>query len=177
MSPELFYTRAPGPLGPLLLVGTSDALTSIWLPSGRDRLDPEPDWVESARPFKEVVRQLSAYFAGRLRKFELPLAPAGTAFQQRVWQALCDIPYGETVSYGQLARRIDRPAAVRAVGAANGQNPISIVIPCHRVIGSDGRLVGYGGGLPAKSLLLELERRVVGAPARPARPRQVALFG
>ena len=177
MSPDILYTRAPSPLGSLLLVGTPDTLTSLWLPSGRDRLDPEPDWVESARPFKDVVRQLDAYFAGRLRQFDLPLAPAGTAFQQRVWRALCDIPYGETVSYGQLARRIERPAAVRAVGAANGQNPISIVIPCHRVIGSDGRLVGYGGGLPAKSALLDLERRGAGTSARPGRlPQQGALF-
>ena len=176
MSSDIFCTRALSPLGPLLLVGTSDALTSLWLPSGRDRQDPEPDWVESARPFKHAVRQLDAYFAGRLRQFDLPLAPVGTAFQQRVWRALCDIPYGETVSYGLLARRIERPAAVRAVGAANGQNPISIVIPCHRVIGSDGRLVGYGGGLPAKSLLLELEGRVAGTASRWSRPRQTALF-
>src|SRR5262245_12657457 len=177
MSSIILYTRAPSPLGPLLLVATSDTLTSIWLPSGRDRLDPEPNWVESAASFKEVVRQLDGYFAGRLRRFDLPLAPAGTPFQQRVWRALCNIPYGETVSYGELARRIERPAAVRAVGAANGQNPISIVIPCHRVIGSDGRLVGYGGGLPAKSALLALERRVAGTQARPARPLQSALFG
>jgi methylated-DNA-[protein]-cysteine S-methyltransferase len=179
MSLDTFYTRVPSPLGPLLLVGTSDALTSVWLPSGRDRdrLVLGPDWVESARPFKDAARQLDAYFARRLRRFDLPLAPAGTVFQQRVWRALCDIPYGETVSYGQLARRIERPAAVRAVGAANGQNPIAIVIPCHRVIGSDGRLVGYGGGLPAKSLLLDLERQGAGTAAPPGRPRQTALFG
>jgi methylated-DNA-[protein]-cysteine S-methyltransferase len=174
---QVLFTRAPSPLGPLLLVGTEDALTSIWLPSGRDRLEPDPDWVEARPPFAEAVRQLDAYFAGRLRRFDLPLAPKGTAFQQRVWQALLDIPYGETASYGQLARRIDRPAAVRAVGAANGQNPLSIVIPCHRVIGSDGRLVGYGGGLPAKSALLALERRIAGVPAHPVRPRQGLLFG
>jgi methylated-DNA-[protein]-cysteine S-methyltransferase len=178
MNPVLFtFTRAPSPLGPLLLVGTEDALTSIWLPSGRDRLEPDPGWIESAAPFAEAVRQLGAYFAGRLRQFDLPLAPEGTAFQQRVWRALLDIPYGETVSYGELARRIGRPSAVRAVGAANGQNPLSIVIPCHRVIGSDGRLVGYGGGLPAKSALLALEQHVAGAPARPVGPRQGALFG
>jgi methylated-DNA-[protein]-cysteine S-methyltransferase len=174
---QVLFTRAPSPLGPLLLVGTGDALTSIWLPSGRDRIEPDPDWIESAQPFVEAVRQLDAYFAGRLRQFDLPLAPKGTAFQQRVWEALLDIPYGETVSYGELARRMGRPSAVRAVGAANGQNPLSIVIPCHRVIGSDGRLVGYGGGLPAKSALLALEQRVAGAPARPVRPRQGALFG
>jgi methylated-DNA-[protein]-cysteine S-methyltransferase len=174
---QIFFTRAPSPLGPLLLTGTGDVLTSIWLPSGRDPVDPEPEWLESAAPFKEAVRQLGAYFAGRLRQFDLPLAPEGTDFQRRVWRALLDIPYGETTSYGVLARRIGRPAAFRAVGAANGQNPLSIVIPCHRVIGSDGRLVGYGGGLPAKSALLALEQRVAGAPARPARPRQGALFG
>jgi methylated-DNA-[protein]-cysteine S-methyltransferase len=177
MNPLTFYTRAPSPLGLLLLVGTADALTSIWLPSGRDRLDPDPEWAESRAPFKEAVRQLDAYFAGRLRQFDLPLATGGTAFQQRVWRALRDIPYGQTVSYGELARHIERPAAVRAVGAANGQNPISIVIPCHRVIGSNGRLVGYGGGLPAKSALLALERRVAGTPARAGRPLQGALFG
>ena len=133
---------------------------SIWLPSGRDRLDPEPEWAESRAPFKEAVRQLDAYFAGRLRQFDLPLATGGTAFQQRVWRALRDIPYGETVSYGELARHIERPAAVRAVGAANGQNPISIVIPCHRVIGADGSLTGYGGGLERKRHLLDLEAEV-----------------
>jgi methylated-DNA-[protein]-cysteine S-methyltransferase len=176
MSP-VFHTRADSPLGPLLLVGTGDTLTAIWLQAGRDRLDPDPSWIESAAPFAEAVRQLDAYFAGTLHRFDLPLAPKGTPFQQQVWRALLDIPYGETVSYAELARRIGRPSAVRAVGAANGQNPLSIVIPCHRVIGSDGRLVGYGGGLPAKSALLALEQRAVGAPARPGRPRQGALFG
>ena len=176
MSQVTYYTRLPSPLGTLLLVGTGDALSAIWLPSGRDRLEPDPGWIETAAAFAEPVRQLDAYFAGALRRFDLRLAPAGTPFQQRVWQALLEIPYGETVSYSELARRIGRPSAVRAVGAANGQNPLSIVIPCHRVIGSDGRLVGYGGGLPAKSALLALERRVVGEPARPGRLRQRALF-
>jgi methylated-DNA-[protein]-cysteine S-methyltransferase len=143
-----------------LLVGRGDALTALWLPSGRDRLEPDPAWIETSAPFAEPVRQLDAYFAGTLRQFDLQLEPIGTPFQQRVWQALLEIPYGETVSYAELARRIGRPAAVRAVGAANGQNPLAIVIPCHRVIGSDGRLVGYGGGLAAKEALLALERRV-----------------
>ena len=174
---RVFYTHVLSPLGPLLLAGTGEALTGIWLPSGRDRRDPDPSWVESRAPFREAVRQFDAYFAGTLRQFDLALEPKGTPFQQRVWQALLGIPYGETVSYGELARRIERPSAVRAVGAANGQNPLSIVVPCHRVIGSDGRLVGYGGGLPVKSALLALERRVSGGPARPARPRQGVLFG
>jgi len=179
MSPVL-YTHAPSPLGPLLLAGSGAALTGIWLPSGRDRRDPDPTWIESARPFKEAIRQLDAYFAGKLRQFELPLAPEGTPFQRCVWQALLGIPYAETVSYGELARSIERPSAFRAVGAANGQNPLSIVIPCHRVIGSNGQLVGYGGGLPVKSALLALERRVAGVPARPSqstRQRQGLLFG
>ena len=161
---SVLYTHAPSPLGPLLLVGSGEALTAIWLPSGRDRRDPEPSWIESPKPFRDAVRQLDAYFAGKLRQFDLPLALLG-------------IPYGETVSYGELARRIERPSAFRAVGAANGQNPLSIVIPCHRVIGSNGQLVGYGGGLPVKSALLALERRVAGVPERPARPRQGVLFG
>jgi methylated-DNA-[protein]-cysteine S-methyltransferase len=152
-------------------------LTQVWLPSGRDRRDPDPGWIEATAPFAEPISQLDAYFAGRLRRFDLRLAPAGTPFQHTVWRALSDIPYGETVSYGELARWISRPAAVRAVGAANGQNPLAIVVPCHRVIGSDGRLVGYGGGLPAKVALLELEGRARGAPARPVRPRQGTLFG
>src|SRR5690606_32152543 len=103
-------------------------------------------------------RQLDAYFRGTLRTFDLPLAPQGTPFQQTVWEALRHIPYGQTVSYGELARRVGRPAAVRAVGLANGSNPIAIVIPCHRVIGANGTLTGYGGGLPTKQALLALER-------------------
>ncbi len=108
---------------------------------------------------KETIRQLHSYFARELEEFDLPLAPEGTAFQLRVWKRLCDIPYGETISYGELARRLDNPNASRAVGLANGSNPIPIVIPCHRVIGSNGKLTGYGGGLPIKEKLLALERR------------------
>jgi methylated-DNA-[protein]-cysteine S-methyltransferase len=107
----------------------------------------------------EAVRQLRAYFAGELQAFDLPLAPQGTPFQLAVWKHLCEIPYGETISYGELARRIGNPNASRAVGLANGSNPIPIVIPCHRVIGSNGKLTGYGGGLPIKEKLLGLERR------------------
>jgi methylated-DNA-[protein]-cysteine S-methyltransferase len=173
MSSPTYCARMPSPIGPLLLVGTGDALTGVGLPSGRDGLQPDPAWIETLTPFKEAVRQLEAYFAGALRQFDLPLAPEGTPFQLRVWRALRDIPYGETTSYGEVARRIGKPAAVRAVGAANGRNPLAIVIPCHRVIGSNGRLVGYGGGLPMKAALLELERR----GARPAgNPRQALLF-
>ena len=108
--------------------------------------------------FDDVVGQLEEYFAGRRRQFDLPLAPAGTPFQQRVWRALLDVPYGETISYGELASRIGQPTASRAVGLANGSNPLPIVIPCHRVIGASGKLTGYGGGLPIKQQLLALER-------------------
>src|SRR6185295_10503338 len=108
--------------------------------------------------FEDVVAQLNEYFAGTRRQFELPLAPAGTPFQQRVWAALLDIPYGQTISYGELASRIGQKSASRAVGLANGSNPLPIVIPCHRVIGANGKLTGYGGGLPIKERLLALER-------------------
>jgi len=112
-----------------------------------------------AGPLQEPIRQLWAYFAGELEKFDLVLSPAGTPFQLDVWRRLYDIPYGETISYGELARRIGNPKASRAVGLANGSNPIPIVIPCHRVIGSNGKLTGYGGGLPIKEKLLALEKR------------------
>lgn len=114
---------------------------------------------EASILLKETIRQLRAYFSGKLEQFDLPLAPEGTPFQLEVWRRLCEIPYGETISYGELARRIGNPKASRAVGLANGSNPISIVIPCHRVIGSNGKLTGYGGGLPIKEKLLALERR------------------
>jgi len=120
---------------------------------------PAPDWQEDSPAFAEVLRQLRAYFAGELENFDLPLAPEGTAFQKKVWDELCQIPYGETISYGALAKRIGNPNASRAVGLANGSNPIPIVIPCHRVIGSNGKLTGYGGGLPIKEKLLALEKR------------------
>lgn len=118
---------------------------------------------EDVRVLREARLQLEAYFAGTLRQFRLPLRPQGTAFQQRVWAALCAIPYGNTWSYGRIAERIGAPGAARAVGAANGQNPIAIIVPCHRVIGASGKLVGYGGGLPRKSWLLEHEQRVAAA--------------
>ncbi len=114
---------------------------------------------EASILLKETIRQLRAYFAGELEAFDLPLAPEGTPFQLKVWRRLCDVPYGETISYGELARRIGNPNASRAVGLANGSNPIPIIIPCHRVIGSNGSLTGYGGGLPIKEKLLALERR------------------
>ena len=120
---------------------------------------PESGWKEDPSDLIEPIRQLRDYFAGELEKFQLSLGPEGTPFQQKVWNELCRIPYGETISYGELARRIGNPNASRAVGLANGSNPIPIVIPCHRVIGSNGKLTGYGGGLPIKEKPLALEKK------------------
>jgi methylated-DNA-[protein]-cysteine S-methyltransferase len=177
-SVRAYRTTVPSPLGPLRLVATADALTEIWLPGETPSGAPDPVGAAAPPPLAEARRQLEAYFAGDLREFDLPLAPAGTPFQREVWERLRAIPYGRTVSYGELARRLGRPDAVRAVGAANGRNPLPIVIPCHRVIGSDGRLVGYGGGLAAKAMLLDHEQRVAAgqgslfgpAPAAVGRP-------
>lgn len=153
------YDNLDSPIGPLRLVSDGEHLCGLYMgeenanQTGRQqRHDPAL--------LCEAVRQLKAYFAGDLHQFDLPLAAAGTAFQKRVWRALCDIPYGETISYGELARRIGNPKASRAVGLANGRNPISIVVPCHRVIGANGALTGYGGGLPRKRWLLQHEAGV-----------------
>lgn len=154
----MFFTFAPSPIGPLLLAGDDNSLRFLLFSSGSKSRGPEPDWVENAKPFREAARQLDAYFAGKLSEFDLPLAPEGTPFQRTVWEELRRIPYGETISYGELARRIGNPNASRAVGLANGSNPIAIVIPCHRVIGSTGKLTGFGGGLEVKRRLLEIEQ-------------------
>ena len=141
------------PLGTITLVARGHALAGLWLP-GSDVAIPRGD----ARVLGAAREQVAAYFAGELTAFDLPLEPEGTNFQRRVWDELLRIPYGETWSYGQLAARIGRPHASRAVGTANGRNPIAIIIPCHRVIGANGTLTGYGGGLPAKQWLLDHER-------------------
>jgi methylated-DNA-[protein]-cysteine S-methyltransferase len=153
------FAQIESPVGPLLLTADATGLRTIEFVNGRRPARPDPAWQENPEALKEPIRQLRAYFAGELESFDLPLSPAGTKFQLDVWKSLCDIPYGETISYGELARRIGNPNASRAVGLANGSNPIPIVIPCHRVIGSDGKLTGYGGGLPIKETLLALERR------------------
>ncbi len=155
----MIYTYMETPVGRLLIDGEKGGeLHHILFVSGRSHVEPHPDWREDPAPFAIAVRQLEAYFSGELTHFDLPMRPEGTPFQMSVWRELLVIPYGTTVSYAEVARRIGKPRAVRAVGAANGQNPISIIIPCHRVIGSDGRLTGYGGGLSVKERLLALER-------------------
>jgi methylated-DNA-[protein]-cysteine S-methyltransferase len=153
----MFYCHFSSPVGELLLAGDGTSLRFVAFPDGAHPRGPEVGWERSETPFRDALSQLKGYFAGKVRRFDLPLAPEGTAFQQMVWKALQTIPYGETLSYGGLARRIGRPTASRAVGAANGRNPIPIIIPCHRVIGAAGSLTGFGGGLSTKRKLLELE--------------------
>lgn len=164
---SLVYTTHASPVGELLLVGEAHvgdaqvgegaALVGLWLAGQRGEPVPSAAWRKNARAFVRARRQLDEYFAGRRRSFELALQPRGTDFQRAVWRELERIPFGATTSYGALARALGRPDAARAVGAANGKNPISIVVPCHRVIGKDGSLHGYAGGLPRKQWLLEHE--------------------
>jgi len=154
----LTFAFHDSPVGELFLAADDASLHIIEFPENRHQVKRQPDWVEGDNAvLRKTRRQLDEYFAGKRRVFELPLSPQGTAFQQQVWTALRQIPYGRTWSYADLARRIDKPAAVRAVGAANGRNPLPIVVPCHRVIGADGSLTGFGGGLPIKRFLLQLE--------------------
>ena len=151
------YRYIGSPLGDLLLAGDDAGLRIIGFPQGKGKVEPEPSWRLDPECFPEVQKQLSEYFSGARQSFDLPLVPSGTHFQLEVLNALLEIPCGETRSYQEIAERIGRPKAVRAVGAANGRNPLPIVIPCHRVIGSNGSLTGFGGGLEAKSYLLTLE--------------------
>src|SRR5262244_1509927 len=156
---SLSYAWYESPVGPLLLAGSRTGLSHVSFSSGRQAVAVDPDWTEDRSLFDHVIRQLREYFAGDRKTFSLSLIPEGTDFQRAVWTELQNIPYGATISYKDLARRIGKPRAVRAVGAANGANPIPIIIPCHRVIGNDGNLTGVGGGLPLKKRLLELESR------------------
>ena len=156
----IYYSEMDSPLGKLRLLGDASVLTGIYMENHlRGPADPAIGTRDDAR-FADTRAQLAEYFTGERTAFDLPLDRlTGTAFQRQVWQALLGIPYGETISYGELARRIGQPAAVRAVGLANGSNPLSVVVPCHRVVGTGGRLVGYGGGLERKRFLLALEAR------------------
>ena len=153
------FTEFDCPVGPLLIAGDDDHISGLWFMGGERALTPRPNWRRDRKPFQKVIEQLQDYFTGGLQQFELSLAPEGTPFQLQVWRELERIPYGETISYKQLAQRIGNPNACRAVGLANGANPISIIVPCHRVIGANGKLTGYGGGLTIKEKLLSLERR------------------
>jgi methylated-DNA-[protein]-cysteine S-methyltransferase len=156
--PATRFTEFDSPVGELLLAADAEGrLTCLHFPDDPRACAARSKWVRDDRALTEPCRQLQAYFAGELRNFDLQLAPRGTPFQLRVWDALCAIPYGATASYGEIARAIGMPDAARAVGGANNRNPIAIVVPCHRVIGASGSLTGYGGGLERKRRLLDLE--------------------
>lgn len=150
-----YWTTTDSPVGTLWLTGDGAALTGLYME--RPALLDLPGWVEDDAPFAAAREQLAAYFAGERQEFDLPLSPIGTPFQQQVWAALRAIPYGETRSYREIAEQLGRPTASRAVGAANGRNPISVIVPCHRVVGSSGVLTGYAWGLERKRALLDLE--------------------
>ncbi len=156
------YCWMDSPIGRLLLAGDDKGLAVIGFPEGKGHREPEAGWHKDASAFDEAKRQLREYFDGKRQEFDLALSPDGTEFQLDVLRALQEIPYGETVSYSHIAERVGRPKAVRAVGAANGRNPLPIVIPCHRVIGSNGSMTGFGGGIDTKVALLELEAKHAG---------------
>ena len=165
MTTAHLFTTVQSPIGQLLLVGDGHALHRLHMQDGRARLPIDPRWERAEEAFAEPRRQLREYFHRSRREFDLPLALAGNGLELRVWDALRTIPYGETVSYGQIAAAIREPAAARAVGVANARNPIAVIVPCHRVIGANGSLTGYGGGLERKRLLLELEAGVLSLTA------------
>jgi methylated-DNA-[protein]-cysteine S-methyltransferase len=158
MKKEMFFYTMDSPMGRLLLAGNEDGLRLIRFPNRVRTGEPKANWRKDPEPLRETMSQLDAYFDGRRRSFDLKLALEGTPFQMSVWRALKEIPYGETLSYGELAEKIGRPGAARAVGGAVGKNPLPIVLPCHRVIGSNGSLTGFGGGLDRKKALLSLEK-------------------
>jgi methylated-DNA-[protein]-cysteine S-methyltransferase len=155
---QILYTTIESPIGELLLVGDGETLRGLYMQDGRKPKTIATGWEEASAPFTDVRTQLEEYFAGERTTFDVPLAAQGARFEREVWHALEEIPYGKTVSYGEIARRVGQPTAARAVGTANGRNPIAVIVPCHRVIGADGTLTGYGGGLERKRLLLELEQ-------------------
>ena len=153
------YARYESPLGMVIAIAGPDGIISIDFVDAKYAKRIEPDWVEDADhpALRECFGQLREYFAGKRREFDLPLSPRGTSFQERVWQEIARVPYGKTISYGELAKRVGAPGQARAAGAATGRNPVGVVIPCHRIVGADGSLTGYAGGLERKTRLLELE--------------------
>ena len=157
MTSSIYTTTMDSPLGPICMAGTEQGLTRVDFQQGIRPVETGPDWPINDEIFSDAVQQLQEYFAGRRQQFNLQLAPDGTAFQQQVWQELQRIPFGTTITYQELAHRIGKPKGARAVGSANGCNPIAIIVPCHRVIGQDGRLRGYASGLPIKRKLLQHE--------------------
>jgi methylated-DNA-[protein]-cysteine S-methyltransferase len=171
MPPSRFFTEIPSPLGPLTLIASDRHLTGLFLQHQKNQPGARASWTREDRRFEPAVAELTEYFTGRRRHFELAGAlDAGTEFQRRVWRTLARIPYGETWSYAELARQVGSPAACRAVGLANSRNPLAIILPCHRVVGSDGSLTGYAGGLARKRFLLDLERQTAGSATPRGQP-------
>jgi len=155
---KTYHTRIDSPIGPLFLTLEQDQLTNVCLHQQKRTVEVKPEWICSERPFRAIAKQFREYFRGKRRAFEISLRLEGTDFQKSAWNELLKIPYGATISYGELAKRIGNPKAVRAVGLANGRNPIPIIVPCHRVIGANGQLTGFGGGIENKALLLKIEQ-------------------
>ncbi len=172
------YLCMDSPIGPLLLTSDGSSLTGVYMDGHHGGGSIGAGWVmdDSTPPLIAARQQLEAYFRGELTEFDLKLEPSGTDFQRRVWRELRAIGYGETLSYGELARRLGDPNASRAVGLANGRNPLSIVVPCHRVIGANGKLVGYGGGLGRKAILLDFEKAVRSLGPHDLMPAPDSLF-
>jgi methylated-DNA-[protein]-cysteine S-methyltransferase len=163
MSTTTCFSYIDSPLGRMCVQGDGHFVTGLFMPGHKRWRGPDPLWQQVDAPFTAVREQLAEYFAGKRRQFDVPLKLAGTPFQQRVWQELVRIPFGTTINYAQLAQRVGKPTAARAVGHANGRNPISIIVPCHRVIGADGKLTGYAGGVDKKQWLIAWEDRATGA--------------
>ena len=159
MTANTIYTYIDSPLCRIMVLGDREFVTGLYMPGHKGRPGLDPSWKLTEEPFSAIREQLAEYFAGRRQEFSVPLKLVGTPFQRSVWQELLQIPFGSTISYAELARRIDQPTASRAVGNANGRNPVSILVPCHRVIGANGQLTGYGGGIDRKQWLIEWERR------------------
>jgi methylated-DNA-[protein]-cysteine S-methyltransferase len=166
MTTTTYYSCVDCPLGRMFVQGDGQFVTGLFMPQHKGWRGPDASWQESHAPFTVVREQLAEYFAGERQQFDVPLKLAGTPFQQRVWQELVRIPFGTTITYGELARRVGKPSASRAVGHANSRNPISIIVPCHRVIGANGKLTGYGGGVDKKQWLLAWERSATVAEHR-----------
>lgn len=154
----MYFTYAASPLGSFLLAGDGTSITLASFPDGPKRRLPQPGWIEDQARLRCASQQVEEYFSGKRKSFDLPLDPTGTPFQQSVWRYLVGIPYGTTFTYGQVAAQLDKPTACRAVGAANGANPLPLLIPCHRLLGAKGQLTGFGGGLAAKRWLIDFEK-------------------
>lgn len=165
-----YYTYIDSPVGRICVEGDGDFLTGLHMPDHKHWSGPDPTWQRTDAPFATLREQLTEYFAGERELFDIPLKLTGTPFQNRVWQELARIPFGVTISYAELASRVGQPTAFRAVGSANGKNPVSILVPCHRVIATSGQLTGYGGGLSNKKWLLDHECRVKNGSARSPSP-------